>query len=157
MSAGAAFLPSASLWLVMGSVVFGGTPQEIADLLKETMSKKYGVDNLKDHFADTRDTLCYATNDNQDATYGLLDVPADFAIVIGGYNSSNTGHIAKLCEQEISTYFISSHEKIISDNEIIHFDLKSKSEKVNPYIFTTCFYFKFLLKYFINFSYLLNL
>jgi 4-hydroxy-3-methylbut-2-enyl diphosphate reductase len=104
--------------------------QEIADLVKETMIKKYGVDNLMYHFADTRDTLCYATNDNQDATYGLLDVSADFAIVIGGYNSSNTGHIAKLCEQEIRTYFISSHEKIISENEIIHFDLKSGSEKI---------------------------
>ncbi len=103
--------------------------QEIADLLKETMIKKYGVENLKDHFADTRDTLCYATNDNQDATYGLLEELADFAVVIGGYNSSNTGHIAKLCEQEIRTYFISSPEKIISDNEIRHFDLNNKSEK----------------------------
>ena len=103
--------------------------QEIADLLKETMIKKYGVENLKDHFADTRDTLCYATNDNQDATYGLLEEPADFAVVIGGYNSSNTGHIAKLCEQEIRTYFISSPEKIISENEIRHFDLNNKSEK----------------------------
>jgi 4-hydroxy-3-methylbut-2-enyl diphosphate reductase len=103
--------------------------QEIADLLKETMIKKYGIENLKDHFADTRDTLCYATNDNQDATYGLLEKSADFAVVIGGYNSSNTGHIAKLCEQEIRTYFISSPEKIISENEIRHFDLKNKSEK----------------------------
>ena len=103
--------------------------QEIADLLKETMIKKYGVENLKDHFADTRDTLCYATNDNQDATYGLLEELADFAVVIGGYNSSNTGHIAMLCEQEIRTYFISSPEKIISDNEIRHFDLNNKSEK----------------------------
>lgn len=116
--------------VVNQTTMLAAETQEIADLLKETMIKKYGIDNLKDHFADTRDTLCYATNDNQDATYGLLDVAADFAIVIGGYNSSNTGHIAKLCEQEIRTYFISTHEKIISENEIIHFDLKSKSEKI---------------------------
>jgi 4-hydroxy-3-methylbut-2-enyl diphosphate reductase len=58
-----------------------------------------------------------------------LEKSADFAVVIGGYNSSNTGHIAKLCEQEIRTYFISSPEKIISENEIRHFDLKNKSEK----------------------------
>jgi len=116
--------------VVNQTTMLAAETQEIADLLKETMIKKFGVDKLKDHFADTRDTLCYATNDNQDATYGLLDVAADFAIVIGGYNSSNTGHIAMLCEQEIRTYFISSHEKIISDNEIIHFDLKSKSEKI---------------------------
>jgi 4-hydroxy-3-methylbut-2-enyl diphosphate reductase len=103
--------------------------QEIADLLKETMIKKYGVENLKNHFADTRDTLCYATNDNQDATYGLLEVTTDFAIVVGGYNSSNTGHIVELCEQKLKTYFISSPEKIISKEIISHFDLHSKSEK----------------------------
>jgi 4-hydroxy-3-methylbut-2-enyl diphosphate reductase len=118
------------LGVVNQTTMLAAETQEIADLFKETMIKKYGVDNLKDHFADTRDTLCYATNDNQDATYGLLDVAADFAIVIGGYNSSNTGHIAKLCEQEIRTYFISSHKKIISDNQIVHFDSKSKSEKI---------------------------
>jgi len=118
------------LGVVNQTTMLAAETQEIADLFKEAMIKKYGVDNLKNHFADTRDTLCYATNDNQDATYGLLDVAADFAIVIGGYNSSNTGHIAKLCEQEIRTYFISSHKKIVSDNEIVHFDLKSKSEKI---------------------------
>ncbi|HKI79556.1 MAG TPA: hypothetical protein VKA26_13525, partial [Ignavibacteriaceae bacterium] len=80
--------------------------QEIADYLKETMIKKYGIENLKNHFADTRDTLCYATNDNQEATYGLLKKDADFAIVVGGYNSSNTSHIVELCEEKIMTYFI---------------------------------------------------
>jgi len=102
--------------------------QEIANLLKETMIKKYGKENLRNYFADTRDTLCYATNDNQDATYGLLETPADFAIVVGGYNSSNTGHIVELCEEKLRTFFISSPEKIISDKEIIHFDLERKKE-----------------------------
>lgn len=104
--------------------------QAIANLLKETMTRKYGAENLKEHFADTKDTLCYATNDNQDAAYGLLDVPADFALVIGGYNSSNTGNIVKICEQVLDTYFISSPEKIISLDEILHFDLNSKSEQL---------------------------
>ena len=102
--------------------------QAIADYLKETMITKYGTENLKDHFADTRDTLCYATNDNQDATYGLLRKKADFAIVVGGYNSSNTSHIVELCEQKIKTYFISSDNKIISKNRISHFDIKNKKE-----------------------------
>lgn len=79
--------------------------QSIADLLKETMIKKYGVENLKDHFADTRDTLCYATNDNQEATYGLLKEKADFAIVVGGYNSSNTSHIVELCEESFRPFY----------------------------------------------------
>lgn len=102
--------------------------QAIADLLKETMIKKYGIENLKEHFADTRDTLCYATNDNQEATYGLLKENADFAVVVGGYNSSNTSHIVELCEEKLPTYFISSEEKILSDKSILHFDLHKHSE-----------------------------
>jgi len=101
--------------------------QEIADLLKETMIKVYGIENIGEHFADTRDTLCYATNDNQDATYGLLEVEADFALVVGGYNSSNTTNIVKICEEEIQTYFIDSAERIISDQEINHFDVMTQS------------------------------
>lgn len=103
--------------------------QEIADLLKETMIKKFGIENLKEHFADTRDTLCYATNDNQEATYALLNEPADFAIVVGGYNSSNTSHIVELCEEKLPTYFISSEEKIISNSTIKHFDIHHHQEK----------------------------
>jgi 4-hydroxy-3-methylbut-2-enyl diphosphate reductase len=102
--------------------------QAIADYLKETMLKKFGENNLKNHFADTRDTLCYATNDNQDATYSLLGKKADFAIVVGGYNSSNTSHIVELCEAKIKTYFISSPDRIISKNLISHFDIQNKVE-----------------------------
>ncbi len=102
--------------------------QAIADLLKDTMIKKYGVENIKNHFADTRDTLCYATNDNQEATYGLLKESADFAIVVGGYNSSNTSHIVELCEEKLPTYFISSEEKILSDKSISHFDFHTHKE-----------------------------
>jgi len=102
--------------------------QAIADLLKDTMIKKYGAVNFKEHFADTRDTLCYATNDNQEATYGLLKENADFAIVVGGYNSSNTSHIVELCEEKLPTYFISSEEKILSDKTIKHFNLHNHIE-----------------------------
>lgn len=104
--------------------------QEIAEYLKKVMIEKYGEKDVNLHFADTRDTLCYATNDNQDATYGLLKSEADFAIVVGGYNSSNTGHIVELCEEKLLTYFISSEEKIINSKQILHFDLRSKSEIV---------------------------
>jgi 4-hydroxy-3-methylbut-2-enyl diphosphate reductase len=85
------------------------------------------METLNEHFADTRDTLCYATNDNQDATYGLLEVEADFAVVVGGYNSSNTGNIVKICEEEIQTYFIDSSDRIISEAEINHFDVLTQS------------------------------
>ena len=102
--------------------------QAIADLLKDAMIKKYGIDEIKNHFADTRDTLCYATNDNQEATYGLLKVEADLAIVVGGYNSSNTSHIVEMCEEKLPTYFISSEEKILSKGKILYFDLKHHKE-----------------------------
>jgi 4-hydroxy-3-methylbut-2-enyl diphosphate reductase len=96
--------------------------QEIAEYFKNIMIEKYGAESLKEHFADTRDTLCYATNENQEATYGLLKENADIAIVVGGYNSSNTSHIVELCEEKLPTYFISSENEIKSKNSIHHFD-----------------------------------
>ena len=96
--------------------------QEIAEYFKQVMIAKYGEENLKQHFADTHDTLCYATNENQDATYGLLKTDADLAIVVGGYNSSNTSHLVELLEQKFPTYFISSDKEIESNTLIHHFD-----------------------------------
>ena len=103
--------------------------QAIADYFRQVMITKYGLENLKDHFADTRDTLCYATNDNQDSTYELLETPADLAIVVGGYNSSNTSHIVELCERKFPTYFINAETEIKSQNEIHHFDYTHKQNE----------------------------
>lgn len=100
--------------------------QEIADYFKTIMLEKYGAINIANHFADTRDTLCYATNENQDATYGLLEAEADLAIVVGGYNSSNTSHLVELCERKFYTYFISSEKEILDKNTIQHFDYPNK-------------------------------
>jgi 4-hydroxy-3-methylbut-2-enyl diphosphate reductase len=86
------------------------------------MLEKYGQAALKDHFADTRDTLCYATNDNQDATHELLKQEADLALVVGGYNSSNTSHLVELLEQKFATYFINGDAELHSSTEIEHFD-----------------------------------
>jgi 4-hydroxy-3-methylbut-2-enyl diphosphate reductase len=102
--------------------------EEIANYLKKVMIEKYGIENLKAHFADTRDTLCYATNDNQNATYGLMEEDADFAIVVGGYNSSNTTHLVELLEEKFETYFISSADKIIDGSRIKHFNIHDKEE-----------------------------
>jgi 4-hydroxy-3-methylbut-2-enyl diphosphate reductase len=102
--------------------------QAIAEFLKNIMIKKYGIENLSEHFADTRDTLCYATYDNQESTIKVLEEDADLAIVVGGYNSSNTSHIVELCEEKYSTYFISSPDKIIDRNLIQHFDIGSRKE-----------------------------
>ncbi|MBL1214321.1 MAG: 4-hydroxy-3-methylbut-2-enyl diphosphate reductase [Ignavibacteriae bacterium] len=102
--------------------------EEIANYLKKVMIEKYGIENLKAHFADTRDTLCYATNDNQNATYGLMEEDADFAIVVGGYNSSNTTHLVELLEEKFETFFISSADKIIDGSRIKHFNIHDKKE-----------------------------
>jgi len=102
--------------------------QAIAEYLKDIMVKKYGADSIKEHFADTRDTLCYATHDNQRATISLLEEKADIAIVVGGYNSSNTSHIVELCEEKLPTYFISSAKKILSKEKISHYNLRNKTE-----------------------------
>jgi 4-hydroxy-3-methylbut-2-enyl diphosphate reductase len=100
--------------------------QAIADYLRQIMIDQYKAESISHHFADTRDTLCYATNDNQDATYKLLETNADLALVVGGYNSSNTSHIAELCEHSFPTYFINSDEEIKDKSEIHHFDFHKK-------------------------------
>ena len=102
--------------------------QAIADYLKRVMIDAFGVENLQYHFADTRDTLCYATNDNQEATYKLLDTDADVAIVVGGYNSSNTSHIVELCEKRFPTFFINSAREIVAGDEIHHYDIHQKQK-----------------------------
>jgi 4-hydroxy-3-methylbut-2-enyl diphosphate reductase len=116
--------------VVNQTTMLASDTQAIADFLKQVMIKKYHLthNNIDEHFADTRDTLCYATNDNQSAVYGLLETPADFAVVVGGYNSSNTSHLVELCEEKLPTYFISSEEKIISSTAIRHFNFHSKQE-----------------------------
>jgi 4-hydroxy-3-methylbut-2-enyl diphosphate reductase len=99
--------------------------QAIADFLKRVIIDTH---TTEDSFADTRDTLCYATNDNQTAVSGMLETTADLAIVVGGYNSSNTSHLVELCEEKLPTYFISSAEKIVSAAEILHHNFHTKEE-----------------------------
>lgn len=101
--------------------------QTIADLLRQAMIDRYGADNLADHFADTSDTLCYATNENQDATNALIADGGDLALVVGGYNSSNTSHLVELCEAAMPTFFIQDAGEILSPTTIRHFDYPTKS------------------------------
>ena len=118
--------------VVNQTTMLASDTQGIADYLKQIMIQKYDIvgSDVTAYFADTRDTLCYATNDNQAATYGLLKEEADLAIVAGGYNSSNTSHLVELCEHKLPTYFISSADKILNSSLISHFDLHTKIEKI---------------------------
>jgi 4-hydroxy-3-methylbut-2-enyl diphosphate reductase len=112
--------------VVNQTTMLASETQAIADYFRQLMVVRYGEAQLKNHFADTRDTLCYATNDNQQSTYQLLETDADLAIVVGGYNSSNTSHIVELCERKFPTYFINSETEITSREEIRHFDIHLK-------------------------------
>jgi 4-hydroxy-3-methylbut-2-enyl diphosphate reductase len=104
--------------------------QAIADYLKQVMIDHYSLndENTGERFADTRDTLCYATNDNQSAVRGMLESDADIAIVVGGYNSSNTTHLVELCEDRLPTFFIENEDKLISKDSILHFNYHTKEE-----------------------------
>lgn len=117
--------------VVNQTTMLAAETQAIADLLKNAMIKKYGMENIKEHFADTRDTLCYATNDNQSAASALLNENADLALVAGGYNSSNTSHLVELLEQKHPTYLISDSEKIISPKAINYYDIHNHIEKTS--------------------------
>ena len=116
--------------VVNQTTMLASDTQAISDYLKQQMIQHYKLtaDNIDERFADTRDTLCYATNDNQSAVYGLLETDADLAIVAGGYNSSNTSHLVELCEEKLSTFYINSADKILSENEILHYNFHTKQE-----------------------------
>ncbi len=114
--------------VVNQTTMLASDTQAIADYLKQVMADTFPEDDIREHFADTRDTLCYATNDNQSAVLGMLQATAHFAIVIGGYNSSNTSHLVELCEERMPTYFINDETKLISPDEIRHYLLHKKEE-----------------------------
>jgi 4-hydroxy-3-methylbut-2-enyl diphosphate reductase len=96
--------------------------QEVMDVLKEAAIKRFGEANILDHFADTSDTLCYATNENQSATLALAETDSDLAIVVGGYNSSNTMHLVEILEHKFPTYHIRDASEFDSPASIRHFN-----------------------------------
>jgi 4-hydroxy-3-methylbut-2-enyl diphosphate reductase len=98
--------------------------KDIAKAIRNCLVELHGEQNIKQHFADTRDTLCYATNENQSATRALIDSDIDIAIIVGGYNSSNTSHLVELCEANVPTFYIKNAGEILSSNRIQHFDLR---------------------------------
>ena len=112
--------------VVNQTTMLASETHRIAQILKDALKDRYGETTLPDHFADTSDTLCYATNENQNATYALIEAAAEIAIVVGGYNSSNTSHIVKLCAASAPTYFVQSAEEILSRSQIRHYDLASR-------------------------------
>lgn len=111
--------------VVNQTTMLASETQEIAELLRTAMRRRFGDAQLSEHFADTRDTLCYATNENQEATQALIAAGGDLALVVGGYNSSNTSHLVELCAEKLPTYYIKDAGEILSRDEIRHLDLAS--------------------------------
>jgi 4-hydroxy-3-methylbut-2-enyl diphosphate reductase len=105
--------------VVNQTTMIASETQEISEIIKSSVGEG--------RFANTRDTLCYATNDNQRATLGALESGgADLAIVVGGYNSSNTSHIVELCEKKMPTYFVRNELEWLDDGTVNHFDIHSQ-------------------------------
>lgn len=96
--------------------------QEVMDILKEATVKRFSNADILNHFADTSDTLCYATNENQSATLALAETDADIALVVGGYNSSNTMHLVEILEHKFPTFHVRDASEIQSGSSIRHFD-----------------------------------
>lgn len=103
--------------------------EEVMEILKKAAIEKYGEAEILDHFADTSDTLCYATNENQSATLALAESNADLSIVVGGYNSSNTMHLVEILEEQFPTYHVRDAEEIKSPSNIRHFNQWDKEIK----------------------------
>jgi 4-hydroxy-3-methylbut-2-enyl diphosphate reductase len=109
--------------VVNQTTMLAAETQEIADLLRAAVTARGG------EAANTRDTLCYATNDNQQATRAALEAGADLAVVVGGYNSSNTSHLVELCEERMPTYFI-RNELEFTDGGLRHFDVHAEQLRI---------------------------
>ena len=104
-----------------------GETEEVQRRFRAAMEKKYGAENVAEHFR-FFDTICGATQDRQDALQKLLREPMDLLLVIGGYNSSNTSHLAEMGEAKLPTYFIKNAAKMESDKLIRHFDQHQHEE-----------------------------
>ena len=98
-----------------------GETEEVQRRLRATMILKYGEAEIDRHFR-FFDTICGATQDRQDALQKLLLQPLNLLIVIGGYNSSNTSHLAEMGEAKLPTFFIKNAAKMESDQLIVHYD-----------------------------------
>jgi 4-hydroxy-3-methylbut-2-enyl diphosphate reductase len=104
-----------------------GETEEIQRRFKTAMIKKYGEAEVEQHFR-FFDTICGATQDRQDALQKLLREPMNLLIVIGGYNSSNTSHLAEMGEAKLPTYFIKNSTKMVSGELIVHYDQHKREE-----------------------------
>lgn len=96
--------------------------EEVMEILKSAAAEKFGTEEVQHHFADTSDTLCYATNENQSATYALANAKPDLAIIVGGYNSSNTMHLVEILEHQCPSFHVRDSGEFDSPDCVQHFN-----------------------------------
>ena len=116
-----------SIGVANQTTMLRGETEEVQRRLKAAMAQKYGETEVQKHFR-FFDTICGATQDRQDALEKLLHDPLDLLLVIGGYNSSNTSHLAEMGEAKLPTYFIKNAAKMESDKLIHHYDQHKHQE-----------------------------
>jgi 4-hydroxy-3-methylbut-2-enyl diphosphate reductase len=116
----------ARMGVVNQTTMLAEETREIAGMVRDALAARFGEIRIAEHYADTRDTLCYATSENQRAMKGLLHESADLAVIVGGYNSSNTSHLVELCEGKLPAFYVKDAEEIVSADEIRHLDLANK-------------------------------
>jgi len=104
-----------------------GETMEVQNRIKHAMIQKYGEPEIDGHFR-FFDTICGATQDRQDALLKLFNDPLNLLIVIGGYNLSNTSHLAEMGEAKLPTYFIKNAGKMVSDKLIVHYNQHQHQE-----------------------------
>ena len=99
------------------TTMLGSESLEIGAALRDSMERRYGAGELASRFR-SFDTICSATQDRQDAVIELLREQPDLVLVIGGFNSSNTAHLAEICERTAPSFHISGPECLVSADEI---------------------------------------
>lgn len=104
-----------------------GETEEVQRRIRAAIAAKYGAEAAPRHFR-FFDTICGATQDRQDALEKLLREPLDLLLVIGGYNSSNTSHLAEMGESRLPTYFIKNAAKMVSEKLIQHYNQHQHKE-----------------------------
>ena len=124
------------LGLANQTTMYKRETKEIGRMMEVAMLKKYGPENLAQHYAEF-DTICDATQERQDAVTDMVEAAdkVDFILVVGGFDSSNTAHLKEIPEKfGVESYHIERAENINADNTIYHRHTDGSYETVKDFL-----------------------